>query len=188
MTLGAHWCDMSNLHAIEIVADVTDTSVDQFVKSIALDQFIRLQDSQTEVRVCFFSNSGRDVYQPTLDVSLADAAISVDQAIERFRLGLFSEGFLQPLCASLLQGSTHPTRGMLEEQFESLRQLAVPAREEFSQQGEGGLLCGPKQREFESFAEDLVSLSAHLILSRVADQGNKGHLQRLLERLKFASM
>lgn len=178
---------MNSSTAVEIIADVTDMSVDQFVKSIALDRFIQLQEGQTDVSVCFHDNNRHDVYQPALDVSLADAAMPVDEAVARFRLDLFAEEFLQPFCASLLQGDDGPTRSTLEEHFDSLKQLAVPARQEFSELGESGLMWGPKQREFESFAEDLVSFSTRLILSRVCDQRNEKHLRRLMTRLKLAS-
>jgi hypothetical protein len=178
---------MSTLTAVEIIADVPAMSVDQFVKTLAVDRFIQLQGGSSDVRVSFHGDFKSDAYQPALDISLADAAMPVDQAVERFRLRLFAEEFLRPFCSSLLLGAENPSRDMLEDHFDELQQLATSARREFIERAESGCLGGPQQNEFEGFARDFVSLLSELISNRVCDQRNERHLRSLLARLKVAS-
>jgi hypothetical protein len=178
---------MSNVAAVEFIAEVPGISVDQFVKTLAADRFVQLQGGCSNVQVSFHGDLNAAVYQPSLDISLSEAAMPAHEVVERFRLGLFAEEFLRPFCSSLLLGADNATRDMLVEHFDTLEILAFSARGEFLELQESGHITGPRQDEFNLFAHDFVSLLSQLIAKRVCDPHNQESLRRLLTRLKLTS-
>jgi hypothetical protein len=174
---------MSSLTAVKILADVPGMSVDQFVTATAAKEFIRLQRAPATVSVSFQDDSRSEGYQPELDLSLANAGLPPEELVSRFRFALFPEGFLRPFCAGLMLGSENPTRSMLEDHFDQLQRLALPACREFQALDESSP-PGPEQRTFYNFAHDLVSMVSELITRRVCDPSNERFLRRLVTKLK----
>lgn len=169
---------------VKVVASVPDISVDQFIAAAAAARYIGLQNEEALVSPSFDDMAAFESYQPRIDLSLvAPPDMTAEEIAAYFKFSLFPERFLNRFCTDLLLGSEHPTRRVVEDHFESLQQLALPAREEFEALREFTPL-GPQQFQFYQDADDLIDFITTQIERRLDDPRYKDALRELLIDLR----
>ena len=167
---------------IVVAAEVPDISLSQLVTAVAAATYINLQGKSARVGPAL--DVPYSAYEPDFDLSFFERRNNTtldtppDQIAKDCDFQRFQEHFLRPLCGDLLRDPEHPTRTELESNFDSLKRLISPARQELALDPDFGPLR-PANSKFYDAANSLIDSISDVLTIRLNSMQRSGAISAL---------